>query len=361
MSHRILLLPGDGIGPEVVEQARRVLVATAGVFDLDLVFDSADLGGVAIDRHGDPYPEATRLLARQADAILLGAVGGPKWDTLPATQRPERGLLAIRSDLDLFCNLRPAMLYPQLADASSLKPDLVAGLNLLIVRELTGGIYFGEPRGVETSADGVRRGFNTDVYDEGEIGRIARLALQFAQKRNGRLCSVDKANVLEVTMLWRDVVTEVSAEFPEIELSHMYVDNAAMQLVREPKQFDVVLTGNLFGDILSDTAAMLTGSIGMLPSASLNAESRGLYEPVHGSAPDIAGAGKANPLATILSAAMLLRYSLDEGPAADAIEAAVEHVLNEGLRTLDIASGPADAATTEAMGDAVVAAITSLS
>ena len=361
MSHRILLLPGDGIGPEVVEQARRVLVATAGVFDLDLIFDSADLGGVAIDRHGDPYPEATRLLARQADAILLGAVGGPIWDALPATQRPERGLLAIRSDLDLFCNLRPAMLYPQLADASSLKPDLVAGLNLLIVRELTGGIYFGEPRGVETSADGVRRGFNTDVYDETEIGRIARLAFQFAQKRNGRLCSVDKANVLEVTMLWRDVVTEVSAEFPEIELSHMYVDNAAMQLVREPKQFDVVLTGNLFGDILSDTAAMLTGSIGMLPSASLNAESRGLYEPVHGSAPDIAGAGKANPLASILSAAMLLRYSIEEGPAADAIEAAVEHVLNDGLRTLDIASSPADAATTEAMGDAVVAAITSLS
>ena len=361
MSHRVLLLPGDGIGPEVVEQARRVLVATAGVFDLDLVFDSADLGGVAIDRHGDPYPKATRLLARQADAILLGAVGGPKWDTLPATERPERGLLAIRSDLDLFCNLRPAMLYPQLADASSLKPDLVAGLNLLIVRELTGGIYFGEPRGMETSADGVRRGFNTDVYDETEIGRIARLAFQFAKKRNGRLCSVDKANVLEVTMLWRDVVTEISADFPEIELSHIYVDNAAMQLVREPKQFDVVLTGNLFGDILSDTAAMLTGSIGMLPSASLNAESRGLYEPVHGSAPDIAGIGKANPLATILSAAMLLRYSLDEGPAADAIEAAVEHVLNAGLRTLDIASSPADAVTTEAMGDAVVAAITSLS
>ena len=361
MSHRILMLPGDGIGPEVVEQARRALAATAGVFDLDLIFDSADLGGVAIDRYGDPYPEATRSLARQADAILLGAVGGPKWDTLPAAQRPERGLLAIRSDLDLFCNLRPAMLYPQLAAASSLKPDLVAGLNLLIVRELTGGIYFGEPRGVETSADGVRRGFNTDVYDEAEIGRIARLAFQFAQKRSGRLCSVDKANVLEVTMLWRDVVTEVSAEFPEIELSHMYVDNAAMQLVREPKQFDVVLTGNLFGDILSDTAAMLTGSIGMLPSASLNAESRGLYEPVHGSAPDIAGAGKANPLATILSAAMLLRYSLNEGPAADAIEAAVEHVLNEGLRTLDIASSPAGVATTEAMGDAVVAAITSLS
>ena len=361
MSHRILLLPGDGIGPEVVEQARRVLVATAGVFDLDLLFDSADLGGVAIDRHGDPYPEETRLLARQADAILLGAVGGPKWDTLPAAQRPERGLLAIRSDLDLFCNLRPAMLYPQLADASSLKSDLVAGLNLLIVRELTGGIYFGEPRGVEISVDDVRRGFNTDVYTEVEIGRIAKLAFQFAQKRDGRLCSVDKANVLEVTMLWRDVVTEVSADFPEIELSHMYVDNAAMQLVREPKQFDVMLTGNLFGDILSDTAAMLTGSIGMLPSASLNAESQGLYEPVHGSAPDIACAGKANPLATILSAAMLLRYSLDECPAADAIEAAVEQVLNTGLRTLDIASNPADAATTQTMGDAVVAAITSLS
>ena len=361
MSHRILLLPGDGIGPEVVEQARRVLVATAEVFDLELIFDWADLGGVAIDRHGDPYPEATRLLARQADAIILGAVGGPKWDRLPAAKRPERGLLAIRSDLDLFCNMRPAMLYAQLADASSLKPDLVAGLNLLIIRELTGGIYFGEPRGVETSADGVRRGFNTDAYDETEIGRIARLAFQFAQKRNGRLCSVDKANVLEVTMLWRDIVTEVSADFPEIELSHMYVDNAAMQLVREPKQFDVMLTNNLFGDILSDTAAMLTGSIGMLPSGSLNAESRGLYEPVHGSAPDIAGAGKANPLATILSAAMLLRYSLDEGPAADAIEAAVEHVLNAGLRTLDIASNPADAATTEAMGDAVVTAIISLS
>ena len=361
MSHRILLLPGDGIGPEVVEQAKRVLEATAGVFDLDLIFDSADLGGVAIDRHGEPYPEATRLLARQADAILLGAVGGPKWDALPAGERPERGLLAIRSDLDLFCNLRPAMLYPQLADASSLKPDLVAGLNLLIVRELTGGIYFGEPRGVETSAEGVRRGFNTDVYDETEIDRIARLSFQFAQKRNGRLCSVDKANVLEVTMLWRDVVTEVSADFPDIELSHMYVDNAAMQLVREPKQFDVMLTGNLFGDILSDTGAMLTGSIGMLPSASLNAESRGLYEPVHGSAPDIAGAGKANPLATILSAAMLLRYSLDEGPAADAIEAAVEHVLNAGLRTPDIASNSADMATTKAMGDAVVSAITSLS
>ncbi|MCH1445051.1 MAG: 3-isopropylmalate dehydrogenase [Luminiphilus sp.] len=361
MPRRILLLPGDGIGPEVVEQAQRVLIAAASVFNLDLVFDSADLGGVAIDKQGHPYPETTRLLARQADAVLLGAVGGPKWDGLPAAGRPERGLLGIRSDLDLFCNLRPAMLYPQLAEASSLKPDLVAGLNLLIVRELTGGIYFGEPRGVETSADGVRKGFNTDVYDETEIRRIAKLAFQFAQKRSARLCSVDKANVLEVTMLWREVVSEVSEEYPDIELSHMYVDNAAMQLVREPKQFDVMLTGNLFGDILSDTAAMLTGSIGMLPSASLNAESRGLYEPVHGSAPDIAGEGKANPLAAILSASMLLRYSLDEGAAADAVEAAVEHVLDSGLRTLDIANSPADAVSTKVMGDAVVTAISSLS
>ena len=361
MSQRILLLPGDGIGPEVVEQAQRVLMATADVFDLDLAYDSADLGGIAIDTQGNPYPETTRVLARQADAILLGAVGGPKWDALPPAERPERGLLAIRSDLDLFCNLRPAMLYPQLANASSLKANLVAGLNLLIVRELTGGIYFGEPRGIATSEQGVRKGFNTDVYDETEIRRIAKLAFQFAQKRNGSLCSVDKANVLEVTMLWRDVVSEVAAEFPDIHLSHMYVDNAAMQLVREPKQFDVMLTGNLFGDILSDTAAMLTGSIGMLPSASLNADSRGLYEPVHGSAPDIAGEGKANPLATILSAAMLLRYSLDAGAAADAIEAAVAQVLDMGLRTLDIASDPTDAVSTSAMGDAVVDAIVSLS
>ena len=358
MSHRILLLPGDGIGPEVVEQARRVLVATARVFDLDLIFDSADLGGVAIDRHGDPYPESTRLLARQADAILLGAVGGPKWDTLPAAQRPERGLLAIRSDLDLFCNLRPAMLYPQLADASSLKPDLVAGLNLLIVRELTGGIYFGEPRGVETSADGVRRGFNTDVYDETEIGRIARLAFQFAQKRNGRLCSVDKANVLEVTMLWRDIVTEVSAEFPEIELSHMYVDNAAMQLVREPKQFDVVLTGNLFGDILSDTAAMLTGSIGMLPSASLNAESRGLYEPVHGSAPDIAGKGVVNPIAMILSLAMMFEYTFDRQDLARIIKKSVDDVLESGYFTKDLSQN--DYITTNEMGDKILESIKKL-
>ena len=361
MSSRILLLPGDGIGPEVVREARRVLEAADAQFSLELSFSEGRLGGIAIDDEGAAYPDATRALARDADAILLGAVGGSQWDALPAADRPERGLLAIRADLDLFCNHRPALLFPHLAEASSLRAELVAGLDLLIVRELTGGIYFGEPRGITTNTDGVREGHNTDRYNETEIRRIGRLAFEAAQKRSGRLCSVDKANVLEVTMLWRDVVTEVSADFPDIELSHMYVDNAAMQLVREPKQFDVMLTGNLFGDILSDTAAMLTGSIGMLPSASLNAESRGLYEPVHGSAPDIAGAGKANPLATILSAAMLLRFSLDEDPAADAIEAAVDHVLNAGLRTPDIASNSADVATTEAMGDAVVSAITSLS
>jgi 3-isopropylmalate dehydrogenase len=352
--HHVLLLPGDGIGPEVVNEARRVMEAVATLHSFGLDFSVADLGGVAIDRCGDPYPEATRELARAADAILLGAVGGPTWDDLPAPDRPERGLLAIRADLDLFCNLRPALLYPQLADASSLKPELVAGLDLLIVRELTGGIYFGEPRGIETDDVGLRRGFNTDVYNEDEIRRIAHLAFQFARKRGGRLCSVDKANVLEVTMLWREIVSELADQYPDVQLSHMYVDNAAMQLVREPKQFDVVLTGNLFGDILSDTAAMLTGSIGMLPSASLNSESRGLYEPVHGSAPDIAGQGKSNPLATILSAAMLLRYSLDEDAAAQAIEGAVERVLDSGLRTGDIAAPGESMCTTSEMGDAVV-------
>ena len=355
--HRVLLLPGDGIGPEVVAEARRVMDAAAVSHGFGIEFSAADLGGVAIDNSGQPYPESTRALAQSADAILLGAVGGPAWDGLPAAERPERGLLAIRADLDLFCNLRPAILYPQLADASSLKPELVARLDLLIVRELTGGIYFGEPRGIETDECGLRRGFNTDVYDENEIRRIAHLAFQFARKRGGRLCSVDKANVLEVTMLWREIVSDLAAEYPDVELSHMYVDNAAMQLVREPKQFDVVLTGNLFGDILSDTAAMLTGSIGMLPSASLNADSRGLYEPVHGSAPDIADQGKANPLATILSAAMLLRYSLNEDAAAKSIETAVERVLDSGLRTGDIAGPGERACSTAEMGDAVVAVL----
>ena len=357
MSHAVLLLPGDGIGPEVVGQARRVLQAAGQKYGFQVAFTEGDIGGVAIERQGNPYPDSTRHLASEADAILLGAVGGPQWDNLPAAERPERGLLAIRADMDLFCNLRPALLYRQLADASSLKPELVADLDLLIVRELTGGVYFGEPRGIRELDNGERQGFNTDIYSESEIRRIAHLGFQFARKRNKRLCSVDKANVLEVTMLWRDIVSEVASDYPDVELSHMYVDNAAMQLVRAPKQFDVMLTGNLFGDILSDTAAMLTGSIGMLPSASMNAEARGLYEPVHGSAPDIAGQGKANPVATILSAAMLLRYSLNEDQAAAAIEAAVQTVLDQGLRTLDIATDDEVAVCTETMGNAVVNAL----
>lgn len=357
MSHKILLLPGDGIGPEVVGEAKRVLQAAGEKYGFQIAFSEADIGGVAIERQGNPYPDTTRELASKADAILLGAVGGPQWDSLPAADRPERGLLAIRADLDLFCNLRPALLYRQIADASSLKPELVADLDLLIVRELTGGVYFGEPRGIRELENGERQGFNTDIYSESEIQRIAHLGFQFARKRGKRLCSVDKANVLEVTMLWREIVSEVASEYPDVELSHMYVDNAAMQLVRAPKQFDVILTGNLFGDILSDTAAMLTGSIGMLPSASMNAEARGLFEPVHGSAPDIAGQGKANPVATILSAAMLLRYSLNEDEAAAGIDAAVQTVLDQGLRTLDIVTEDEVAVSTETMGDAIVTAL----
>jgi len=359
VSSQILLLPGDGIGPEVVREARRVLEAADAQFSLELSFSEGRLGGIAVDEEGAAYPDATRALARDADAILLGAVGGPQWDALPAADRPERGLLAIRADLDLFCNHRPALLFPDLAEASSLRAELVAGLDVLIVRELTGGIYFGEPRGIATDADGVREGYNTDRYSETEIRRIGRLAFEAAQKRSGRLCSVDKANVLEVTMLWRETMESLSADYPDVALSHMYVDNAAMQLVREPKQFDVLVTGNLFGDILSDIAAMLTGSIGMLPSASLNADAKGLYEPVHGSAPDIAGTDSANPLATILSAAMLLRYSLNAPEAAEAIEGAVASVLAQGLRTADLIvdGNHAAAVGTRAMGDAVVAAL----
>ncbi len=357
MSHQVLLLPGDGIGPEVVAQARRVLDAVAARFELVVALDEANLGGVAIDREGAAYPESTQAKARVADAILLGAVGGPKWDGLRAGDRPERGLLAIRADLDLFANLRPAILFPQLAAASSLKAELVAGLDILIVRELTGGIYFGEPRGIRTRDDGQREGFNTYVYSESEIERIARLAFELAGKRGGRVTSVDKANVLEVTQLWREIVSGLACDYPDVALEHMYVDNAAMQLVRAPKQFDVLVTGNIFGDILSDTAAMLTGSIGMLPSASLNADSRGLYEPVHGSAPDIAGQDRANPLATILSVAMLLRYSLDAPEAAAAVEQAVAHVLDAGLRTADIAAPGEQAVGTRAMGDAVIDAL----
>ena len=357
MSHSILLLPGDGIGPEVVQQARRVLEHVADKHGLSIELAEGDLGGIAIDRQGAAYPDATRALARQADAILLGAVGGPKWDSLPPAERAERGLLAIRADLDLFANLRPAILFPQLASASSLKAELVAGLDILIVRELTGGIYFGEPRGIRERDDGEREGFNTYIYRESKIERIAALAFELAAKRGGRLTSVDKANVLEVTMLWREVVERVAQNHPDVALDHIYVDNAAMQLVRAPKQFDVLVTGNIFGDILSDTAAMLTGSIGMLPSASLNEQSRGLYEPVHGSAPDIAGQNKANPLATILSVAMMLHYSLDAPAAADDIEAAVSAVLDDGLRTGDIAEAGASIVGTVEMGDAVIAAL----
>lgn len=357
MTKRVLLLPGDYIGQEIVPEAEKVLSYVGERFGLDLELDQALIGGAAVDAVGDPLPGETLDKARSADAILLGAVGGPAYDGLDRDKRPEKGLLRIRSELGLFGNLRPAIMYPQLVDASSLKPELVAGLDILIVRELTGGIYFGEPRGIRELENGEREGFNTYVYSESEIRRIARLAFELAGKRGGRVCSVDKANVLEATILWREVVTELAADYPHIELEHLYVDNAAMQLVRAPKQFDVMVTGNMFGDILSDAAAMLTGSIGMLPSASLNESGQGIYEPCHGSAPDIAGQGKANPLATILSVAMMLRYSLDCPPAADAIDVAVGQVLDQGLRTPDIA-GPGDTlvSTTE-MGDAVLAAL----
>jgi 3-isopropylmalate dehydrogenase len=358
MSKKVLVLPGDGIGPEIMAEAEKVLRLVDSQFNLNLTIDQGLVGGAAIDAEGTALPQRTFDLAKASDAILLGAVGGPKWDNLPPAERPEKGgLLKIRSELDLFGNLRPAILYPQLADASSLKPEVVAGLDILIVRELTGGIYFGQPRGIRELESGEREGFNTYVYKESEIKRIGRQAFEAARKRGGRLCSVDKANVLEVTMLWREVMIELGKEYPDVELSHMYVDNAAMQLVRAPKQFDVIVTGNMFGDILSDAAAMLTGSIGMLPSASLDINGRGMYEPCHGSAPDIAGQGKANPLATILSVAMMLRYSLAEGDAADVIEKAVESVLDQGLRTGDIFSEGCQLVSTTEMGDAVLAAL----
>ncbi|WP_415903367.1 3-isopropylmalate dehydrogenase [Neptuniibacter sp. QD29_5] len=358
MSKNVLILPGDGIGPEIVTEARRVLELVNEQDNLGLEFSEADVGGAAIDAAGVPLPEATLEAAKASDAILLGAVGGPKWDTNPDFQiRPEKGLLGIRSQLELFGNLRPAILYPQLAHASTLKPEVVSGLDILIVRELTGGIYFGQPRGIREKEGGVREGYNTYVYDENEIRRIGRVAFEAAMARDKRLCSVDKANVLEVTVLWREIMDDLAKEYPEVELSHMYVDNAAMQLVRAPKQFDVVVTGNMFGDILSDAAAMLTGSIGMLPSASLDENGKGMYEPCHGSAPDIAGQGLANPLATILSAAMMLRYSLDAAEAADRIEAAVSKVLDQNLRTADIMSEGMTKVSTSEMGDAVVAAL----
>ncbi|HET6472508.1 MAG TPA: 3-isopropylmalate dehydrogenase [Pseudomonadales bacterium] len=340
MKRKVLVLPGDGIGPEVIEQAVRVLQAAAAAAGFDLELREAQLGGNAIDATGTPLPDATLTAARDADAVLLGAVGGPKWDALPMKQRPERGLLGLRAGMELFANLRPALLFRELADASSLKRELVEDLDILILRELTGGIYFGEPRGIEI-VDNVRRGFNTDVYDETEIARVGRVAFELARKRHRRVCSVDKANVLEVTQLWRDVISEIGRDYPDVELSHMYVDNAGMQLVRRPKQFDVIVTGNMFGDILSDVAAMLTGSLGMLPSASLGADGRGLYEPVHGSAPDIVGRGIANPLATILSVGMMFRYTFGSLDIADRIDRAVQRVLSAGLRTPDIL--PSDA------------------
>jgi len=357
---KILLLAGDGIGPEIVAEAEKVLILLNEKLSLGLEFEHAKVGGSAIDEFGEPLPDSTLNKAKESDAILLGAVGGPKWDAVDMAIRPEKGLLGLRSNLELFGNLRPAILYPQLADASSLKPEIVSGLDILIVRELTGGIYFGQPRGVRELENGERQGYNTYVYSESEIRRIGKVAFEAAQKRGGKLCSVDKANVLEVTVLWREIMDEMAKDYPDVELSHMYVDNAAMQLVRAPKQFDVVVTGNMFGDILSDAAAMLTGSIGMLPSASLDVNNKGMYEPCHGSAPDIAGQGIANPLATILSVAMMLRYSLNENAAAELIEKAVSNVLDKGLRTADIVSDGSTRVSTVEMGDAVIEALSLL-
>lgn len=357
MTKKIAILPGDGIGPEITDQAVRVLSALG----LDLELKTAPVGGAAYDLHGHPLPPETLRLAQESDAILFGAVGDWKYDKLERALRPEQAILGLRKAMGLFANLRPAILYPQLANASSLKPEIVAGLDILIVRELTGDIYFGQPRGVrevtEGPFQGERQGFDTMHYAESEVRRIAHVAFQAAAKRQGRLCSVDKANVLETSQFWRDIIIDVAREYPKVELSHMYVDNAAMQLVRAPKAFDVIVTGNLFGDILSDEAAMLTGSIGMLPSASLNSSNQGLYEPSHGSAPDIAGQNKANPLATILSAAMLLRYSLDLPEHADRVEAAVQKVLEQGLRTADIFEEGTELVGTAQMGDAVLKAL----
>ena len=349
---KICVLPGDGIGPEIIAQAVRVLNS----LDLKFELEEALLGGAAVDATDSPYPEATQKLAREADAVLLGAVGGPQWDALPREKRPERGLLGIRKDLNLFANLRPAILYPELANASTLKPEVVAGLDILIIRELTGDIYFGQPRGIREE-NGERVGFNTMVYSESEIRRIGHVAFTAARKRDKRVCSVDKMNVLECTQLWRDVMIEVAKDYPDVELSHMLVDNAAMQLVKAPKQFDVMVTGNMFGDILSDEASMLTGSIGMLPSASLDDKQKGLYEPSHGSAPDIAGQGVANPLATILSVAMMLRYTFGQDVQALRIENAVKKVLAQGFRTGDIYERGTQRVGTKEMGDAVLAAL----
>ncbi len=353
---KIAVLPGDGIGPEIVAEALKVLDVFRSE-GLALETETGDIGGVAVDRQGDPLPAATLTLCQGADAILFGSIGGPQYDNLPREMRPERGLLRLRKALDLFANLRPAQVFPELAEASSLKAEIVAGLDIMIVRELTGDIYFGEPRGIAINAAGERVGTNTMVYSESEIRRVAHWGFQAARQRRRELCSVDKMNVLETTQLWRDVMMEVAPEYPDVKLTHMLVDNAAMQLVRNPRQFDVIVTGNLFGDILSDEASMLTGSIGMLPSASLNAAGLGLFEPIHGSAPDIAGRGIANPLAQILSVSMMFRYSLKRPELADRIDRSVRTVLQQGIRTADIARPGEAVASTARMGDAVVAAL----
>jgi len=356
MTKKIAVLSGDGIGPEIIAEAVKVLEKLRAD-GLDIEMNDAPVGGAGYDASGKPLPDATLALAKESDAILLGAVGGHQWESLDISVRPEKGLLGLRSELSLFSNLRPAILYKQLADASTLKPEVVAGLDIMIVRELTGGIYFGQPRGVRELENGEKQGFNTLVYSESEIERIGRSAFDIAMKRGKKVCSVDKANVLECTELWREVIERVAKDYPEVGLSHMYVDNAAMQLVRAPKQFDVMVTTNMFGDILSDCAAMLTGSIGMLPSASLDANGKGMYEPIHGSAPDIAGQNVANPLATILSVAMMLRYSLNESAMANRVEQAVEKVLDQNLRTADIFSEGMQEVSTSEMGDAVVSAL----
>lgn len=354
---KLVVLPGDGIGPEIVAEAEKVLHCLRRDFGLNIEVEHALVGGAAIDATGVPLPETTLALAKAADAVLLGAVGGYKWETLDIARRPEKGLLGLRAGLGLFANLRPALLYPQLVEASTLKPEVVAGLDVMIVRELTGGIYFGQPRGIRRLTNGERQGFNTLVYSESEVRRIGIAAFEIARKRQKRVCSVDKANVLECTELWREVMIDVGKNYPDVELTHIYVDNAAMQLVRRPKQFDVMVTDNMFGDILSDCAAMLTGSIGMLPSAALNESGQGMYEPIHGSAPDIAGQGIANPIATILSVAMLLRYSLHRDDLAEKVERAVQRALDEDYRTTDIFTPGKTRVGTAAMGDAVVRAL----
>lgn len=360
MTFKLLLLPGDGIGPDIINEAEKTIQQLNEQFSLKIEMEKALVGGAAIDSSGEALPESTLNLANQSNAILLGAVGGPNWDKNPPEKRPEKGLLQLRKHFNLFANLRPAMLYSQLVDASSLKPSLVSNLDLIIIRELTGGLYFGEPRGIETKS-GVRVGYNTMIYYETEIERIAKVAFEIARKRNKKVCSVDKANVLEVSQLWREVVEKVHKQYDDVALSHMYVDHAAMQLVQQPKFFDVILTENMFGDILSDCAAILTGSIGMLPSASINEAEFGLYEPVHGSAPDLAGKNEANPIATLLSVSMMLRYSMNEITASEQLACAIDNVLEQGLRTKDIANENSEVVGTKEMGQAIRSALSRLS